>query len=452
MSTWENVSEDKIAIDPITGRFAFPKSIAPLLERMNIPSRERIFKQVRSTFYYGFSADMGGGEYHRAASFTGGLKQVKTVGARLKPIQDALDSLRSQDDEVSKIPEERIVKVIEIISSGRIEGSLSIQAALNQSIELRAADFRRPLLVLEGKTPELLISGENGSQVTLNGLVISHGTLRVVGNLEHLTLRHCTLVPGLALSEHRKPLEPSGISLIVESPYTQVEIDHCIVGSLRVVESAQVSITASIVDATKQSHTAYAGYHAPSAKGTAPEQKHKYPGAALSVKNCTIIGRVHTVAMEAASNTIFLAQTVEEIEPSAPLVVKRRQEGCIRCSYVPAHSHTPRRYKCVSAGEHEEHNTPAFTSLRYGEPGYCQLLQRSPVKAHIEENDSVKLLPNDYQAQQNMFEASIRQGADDEAEMGAFHDLFQPQRETNLRLRLAEYLSFTMEPSIVYRT
>ena len=30
-------------------------------------------------------------------------------------------------------------------------------------------------------------------------------------------------------------------------------------------------------------------------------------------------------------------------------------------------------------------------------------------------------------------------GADDEAEMGAFHDLYQPQRIANLRARLDEY-------------
>jgi hypothetical protein len=29
--------------------------------------------------------------------------------------------------------------------------------------------------------------------------------------------------------------------------------------------------------------------------------------------------------------------------------------------------------------------------------------------------------------------------------MGAFHDLFQPQRETNLNVRLEEYLRFGLE-------
>jgi hypothetical protein len=43
-------------------------------------------------------------------------------------------------------------------------------------------------------------------------------------------------------------------------------------------------------------------------------------------------------------------------------------------------------------------------------------------------------------------------GADDEAEMGVFHHLMQPQREINLRTRLREYLPFGLEAGILYAT
>ena len=69
---------------------------------------------------------------------------------------------------------------------------------------------------------------------------------------------------------------------------------------------------------------------------------------------------------------------------------------------------------------------PAFTSLRYADPGYGQLRISAPEQ--------------------------IRTGADDEAEMGAFHDLFQPQRESNIRARLREYLRFGLEAGIFYAT
>jgi len=67
---------------------------------------------------------------------------------------------------------------------------------------------------------------------------------------------------------------------------------------------------------------------------------------------------------------------------------------------------------------------PIFNSLRYGDAAYGQLSLRCA--------------------------AEIRQGADDEAEMGAFHDLFRPQRASNLQTRLDEYLRFGLEAGIFF--
>ena len=64
-----------------------------------------------------------------------------------------------------------------------------------------------------------------------------------------------------------------------------------------------------------------------------------------------------------------------------------------------------------------------FNSVRYGTPTYCQL--------------------SDCCAEE------IKQGADDESEMGVFHDLYQPQRITNLRTRVDEYLPAGMDSGII---
>jgi hypothetical protein len=69
---------------------------------------------------------------------------------------------------------------------------------------------------------------------------------------------------------------------------------------------------------------------------------------------------------------------------------------------------------------------PGFTSTRYGEPAYGQLHLGCPTE--------------------------IKTGAEDGSEMGAFSFLKQPQRETNLRIRLEEYLPFGLEPGIIYVT
>jgi hypothetical protein len=69
---------------------------------------------------------------------------------------------------------------------------------------------------------------------------------------------------------------------------------------------------------------------------------------------------------------------------------------------------------------------PSFTSIHYGLPGYAQLRLGAPLE--------------------------IRTGAEDGSEMGAFCHLKQPQRETNLRVRLEEYLPFGLDAGLIYVT
>ena len=69
---------------------------------------------------------------------------------------------------------------------------------------------------------------------------------------------------------------------------------------------------------------------------------------------------------------------------------------------------------------------PQFTSMRYGNPGYAQLALTCA--------------------------AEILRGAEDESEMGAFHDLFQPQRTANLSARLDEFTPAGMDAGILFVT
>ncbi len=389
---WAHAPQNKIAIDPMLGRIAFPVNQAA-------PTN------VHVTFHYGFSANMGGGDYDRSDTFTPKLAPLEGVPAAHAIIQDALDALNGEG-------------VVEITDNERYVGPGRIHA--KKHIELRAANFQRPILVPGDatSTAEIAISGDTDSEVTLNGLLISGYTLRVSGDLSRLGMRHCTFVPGLALSIDGVPLHPEKPSLIVESLNTRVEIDSCIMGALQVVdENTHVQITNSIVDATAEERAAY----------TAPNDE-LAPGGPLRIENSTIIGKLHTREIELASNTIFLARLAGQdtwLKLSAAILSDRLQEGCVRFSYLPPASRVPRRYHCQPATDADALRIrPQFTSLRYGDPGYCQLSQRCAVE--------------------------IRQGADDEAEMGAFHNLYQPQRETNLRVRLDEYLRFGLEAGIFY--
>ena len=67
---------------------------------------------------------------------------------------------------------------------------------------------------------------------------------------------------------------------------------------------------------------------------------------------------------------------------------------------------------------------PQFNSIRYGTPTYCQLAGTCA--------------------------EGIKRGADDESEMGVFHDLYQPQRTANLRARLEEYTPSGMDAGIIF--
>jgi hypothetical protein len=390
-SDWANKPAENYAIDPALGRIVLPEGQAP-------------GSRVRVTYHHGFSTAMGGGEYGRAATFAGDVMRTILVPSQRATLQAALDELASTGG------------VVEIENSDYYLETPHITVAEGKTIELRAADHRRPVLVLNGA---LLISGGAGAQVVLNGLLVSGGTVRVpkeaaaANQIGQVTLRHCTLPPGASPAIGDVPAQPSMPRLIVEAANVKVDIERSIVGAIRSIDAARVRISNSIVDALDETATAFA---APDGVGA---------GATLIVINSTVIGRVHALILELVSNSIFLADRAPVDPTVAPVLASRLQEGCVRFSYVPPESRVPRRFHCQPAGGAAAARVrPVFTSLRHGDAAYCQLSERTAVE--------------------------VRQGADDEAEMGAFHDLYQPQRRANLRARLDEYLRVGLEAGIFY--
>ncbi len=158
----------------------------------------------------------------------------------------------------------------------------------------------------------------------------------------------------------------------------------------------------------------------------------------LTCIRTTVLGQVKVHAIQLAEDTIFTGM----------VHVARRQIGCLRFCFVPKDSRTPRRYNCqpdlvqqavkdqqrskdfndlqVQAEQDREQQRvqPQFNSIRYGKPEYCQLARSCA--------------------------SEITTGAHDEAEMGVFHNLYQPQRAANLVARLDEYLPAGAEFGIIY--
>ena len=228
------------------------------------------------------------------------------------------------------------------------------------------------------------------------------------------------------------PSHPTEPSLELDDAPNCVRIEHSIIGSIQVnrdevkEDPCRIYISDSIVDATSPDGIAVG----------APEKLCAY--SVLNIKRCTVFGQVQTHAIELAENSIFMGVMRD----------CRRQQGCMRFCYVTPGSRTPRRYECqpdlvekavralaqqdnlsvaelnVLLTQERDRVEPDFNSTRYGKPTYCQLSDFCAVE--------------------------ITQGADDQSEMGVFHDLYQPQREANLRTRLSEYTPAGMSAGLIF--
>jgi hypothetical protein len=400
---WAHQPAGRIAVDPVLGRIAFP-----------VVSPPGAAPVVRVSYHYGFSAPVAGGEYDRAESFSS-----ETVDLRVPDdettLQAAIDALGVAGG------------TIEVDSNDVFfeAPAIHLDAPGRRVLELRAADGRRP--VIDTPSGEIVISGGADAEVILNGFVVA-GPLRIPlldsngdpNQLKTLRLVHCTLVPGEVPAvvgggspPVAAPAHSPGPVLIVEAADTKVEIENCIVGQVRSDSGAEIRITGSIVDASDPKAIAYAG--------TGNDD----PGASLTIESSTVIGKVYTRVMSYASNTIFLSDLDAADTWPAPVRAERLQQGCVRFSYVPRGSQLPRLFHCQPAAAGDDARVrPAFTSLRDGDAGYCQLSRACAVE--------------------------ITTGADDQSEMGVFHNLYQPRREANLRAALDEYLRFGLEAGIFY--
>lgn len=349
------------------------------------------------TFHYGSALEIGGGGYDRGDPPVPDDPPASVEAGA--PLQPALDAMAGGG-------------IVEVQDSWRYEETAALAPTAGAHLTLRSANRQRPLLLAGGP---IQLDGDAGSTVVIDGLLIAGGPLVLPAQSDveprHLILRHCTLVPGLTRTEADEPASPGEPSLQVLHPFAEVTIERCVLGPIVAVEGATVSVKDSVVDACAPDLVAYAG----DGEGF---------GGELRTAESTVVGRVRATRVD-ISNSILLARLpdpppVTDAWP-APVWVQRRQVGCFRFSYAPAGSRLPRRYRDQPT---EPWHRPHFTSLRYGDPGYAQLRVSTP--------------------------DAIRRGADDDGEMGVTHYLHQPQRETNLRLRLDEYLRFGLEAGFIY--
>lgn len=164
---------------------------------------------------------------------------------------------------------------------------------------------------------------------------------------------------------------PGGAASVEAFGAARIEMEHCISGPVHMA-GGDLALSGCIVDGGA------------AIVGDATLQ--------LSLKRCTVLGDVSAGRVGASESLVT---------------------GTIQASGADA----PRLRFCHAGG------TPAFTSLRYGQPGYCQL---------------------------GAGNQALCRGAEDGAEIGVFHDLYQPQRAAALRDVVAEYLPMSLHAGVYY--
>lgn len=401
LSDWRyRPKRGQVAVDPELGRIAFGARSAP---------RQGVWVD----YHYASGADMGGGEYERPDRIARPDAAFYRVGPG-QPYRQIMDAYRAwqHDRRADRTGPEGI---IEITHSGAYQEQLDFDLDPGDRLEVRAAEGTRPVIRLldwySNRPDALNIRAVNEDcapherpRIVLDGLLVAGRGINVTGPMGAVVVRHTTLVPGWSLEPECEPHSPEEPSIVLERTTACLQIEHSVLGTIEVIgdevseDPLDIHLRDSILDATGHDREAL----------SAPDCRHAH--AVLHVHRTTVIGEIHTHAVQIAENSIFTGK----------LHVARRGIGCIRYSYVPAGSRTPRRHRCPT------HTSPLFSSVRYGTPWYAQLADRGPEE--------------------------IRRGADDGAELGAFHDLYRPQREDGLRARLAEYTPAGTDAGIFFVT
>jgi hypothetical protein len=435
LATWSQPTGAVVGVDVSRGRMAFGTAFQPTA-------------QVDVFYHYGFSANLGGGPYDRRKWLVASLPEVTQFRVKEDGIVPPGAPPATHTSVASALADwaaaGRPNTILTILDSRTYPLPGTLRLSNERWLAIEAADGQCPLLRTRAGGLEVQVLPPEvpgaGAALTLSGVVVE-GFLRVTGDLGWLRLLHATLVPGRRLQEDGSPANtapsltvdggPSGMPI---NGQLRLQVAFSITGPLRLpAHAAGVWLLDSIVDGLGGATIA--------APGAGPP-----PGPPAVLERVTLLGAARVQRLTLASEVIF----------AAPVTAEQQQAGCVRFSYVPPGSVTPRRYQCqpdreitVELEQAEQAAAakgttltpaerqairdavrawlvPSFTAVAYGLPGYAQLRLGCPVQ--------------------------IRTGAADGSEMGAFSHLQQPQRETNLRIRLEEYLPFGLDAGLIYVT
>lgn len=360
--------------------FAGALLIDPELGRLVVGSDPAAAVQVSCHFARPLA--IGGGQYARGPSL-GSVEAPVT----LAPGQDPL---------------------AEIIAAGGVGTYVLARSTLYRAA---AATINVPnggllrLLAADGTAPSLRLGGQvilnlgREARVELNGLRLWGDQLRVTGDAAApgtLTLRDCTLVPGLGLDTAGAALQPGRPSVLMEAAGATLRVERCLTGPLSLGEEVEAVLIDSAIDAGALASPALFG-----ATGS--------KGHSLRLIRCTVFG--------ATSVDRFAGGSAQEADASlglpttdtlfaGPVTARFRQEGCLRFCRLGAGEAAPRQYRCTSV-------LPEFRALRLTDPRYLMLVP-----------------------------SALDRAAEDGGEIGVWNRAALPARFDNIARTFREFLRF----------
>lgn len=533
---FHNLGCDRLAVDPERGLLLFGCKAPPC--------------EVRVSYHYVVTMEVGGGEYERqpidkpgtqvvrvrnesccangtaANLFEAVLKELQmlqSIPSRCSPRCQprTVTRLRKEDpDPANHCDDKWIVEddlCIEITESDtfQIPANETLCIQPGKTLIIRAAQETWPMLHLPPSDNQICHSpwhvrmGE-GTTLVCDGILVCGVTMQLDEGAQsnneppvapagcrpcdeqsaaghhspkppELHLRHTTFVPG---GRAESCLSCQHASICLNLSQGRVTIRHSIVGTLNVehskctnccgkthdpastcpLEPMSIEVSDSIIDAAHNLPSVYSNCCSPA-------------HADLTIERSTILGDICVQQITRAEDSLF----------AGIVHVQRRGHGYMRFCYVPGSRteipnldggngcrglsvlkalgdrlsqligenfydsagadwchkiRTPPRFKCIPESKAPAEQTacstgcgdtalasamaqtPGFISTEYGRPGYCELGLSTDLR--------------------------ILRGAEDQSEFGVYHDLFRPQRDAALRLRLQEYTPADMQSAVIY--
>ncbi len=429
-------SLNTVAIDPETGRIAFHPDYAP--------------EAVWTTYHYGRPSLLGGGEYNRR---TNDVESFRTV---FKGARDV--GLPSDPKECKKLtvaitewkPDTNPHCVIEIADNEEHSADFDVTVPKGYTLEIRAANRFRPLLRVPDTSGQEIerchIRGESGSHLILDGLLFGEGEVLLDGEFSSIAIRHCTFTPGKT-------------HLVIRLNDTDIRITKSILGTIvtrapdgagygsagkgkgkansptattRYMEPVRLALYDCIVDGQRYDYGQRRSERHATDRELCISGADHWAHVVLTAVRTTLFGEVEVHRVDRIENSIFLGR----------VCVENCQSGCVRFSYIAKDSCTPKQFHCQpslamsraqQSPETEVVRTPESEEMRVV-PKFMSQLYGHPDQARLTDDCAPEILL----------------GADDEGEMGVYHDEFFTQRAIHLRQRLQEFVPAGNDAAIIF--